>query len=1795
MGKKHLPLQIRSASENNLKEVSLDIEHDLLTVVTGLSGSGKSSLAFSTVYAEGQRRYIETFSPYTRQFLDRLKKPNVLSVENVRPAIAIQQKTRIMSSRSTVGSITNINDLLKILWTNLSEPCCPHTGKNLIAYSPLETFSLLKEWESAVPSDKEVIITSPILLPNSKKQRAAELSRLSLLGYSRYFNETSNCLEKLERISEDALHGDQLLIAISRHKTGKIRDAELKENLTQAYELSRGKARLIFPTSTDEELSQFPRRDGNTVQFSEDYELPDRDAEPLPFQIPKRRAALFDPNSNIGACPTCTGFGYQLLIDDKKVIPNDGLSIHEGAIHPWKVSSDGSLERKLLRFCEEKEISTTTPWHQLPSTHKDMVLHHKDKTYVGVYPWFSRLERKKHRMHIRVLLSRYRSQILCQECGGGRLKREAQLFRLCGRSLPDIWNTPIKELSAWIQEVEALFNRKGSYSRDLHEVLTRLRGRIRYLDDLGLSYLTLGRPSRTLSGGETQRVNLTTALGSELVSTHFVLDEPSVGLHPRDTDRLMESVRALQQKGNSLLIVEHDTDCIDNADRIIELGPYAGAEGGEVTFNGPREDWKGITRRQELPTQRKIPTDWKNTLALHNLHARNLKDISVEFPIGYFTTITGVSGSGKSTLITEGLLAAWTMFEQRGSVDNAVGFEHFSQVLLIDQTGLTKSPRANIATYSGVWDTFRTALAASPEAERRSLTRSSFSFNVEGGRCPVCKGAGHLKEDMQFLSDVYIQCEECLGQRFQPKVLEVRFHERNVAEWLNCTIATLPDIFPEQKSITTTVELLNRLGLGHLRLGHPLSDLSGGEAQRLKLIPFLQKANTSNALLIFDEPTTGLHLHDVRRLIELFRDLTTYGHTVICIEHNQELILGSDFLIDLGPEAGIDGGEVVCTGTPASFLKNPSPRSHTATCLQKYVQAATKRVQGTEHNTTQQPSKSSDIQSLSIRGAREHNLKNIDVDIPHNAIVAITGVSGSGKSTLAKDIIYAEGQRRYLDCLSPYARQFIRELSKPDIDEITNIRPTICVYQHTFQPGMRSTIGTMSEVYNFLRLLYSKAGEQYCPDHPTQRVEALSAETITEIICAKGDANVKVLAPVIKGKKGAHRDIFRRALKSEIFEVRVDGQFHETGRLASEGLARQKQHDIDYVWANINPYRVPHEFITDAIEEVFAISGGTIIVYTEESEEVFSRERACPTCQQGFFRPDPEDLSFHSRRGRCDTCDGTGTTKQHTCSACHGSRLKHFGQHVRIHGKSIADLCRLIPSEIRTFLEECTYEERLRDVVTPIHQEIFTRLEVLNRIGLDYLPLERSCEALSSGELQRLRLAAALGTPLNGALYIFDEPSAGLHPEDNERVLDEFRRLKDRENTILLIEHDESLIQCADHIIEVGPEGGRKGGEITFQGPRERFVYPTSTLSTVTYDDIDKGTRSEEVEHKGEMKLTISNINNISALDVSIPLHQLVTIIGVSGAGKSTLIHEGLLPLAMEACENGLLDFNTDNASLTLSEEFERVLVVDQTPIGKNARSTPASYLKVFDEIRKLFATTIEAKSRGWTASFFSYNSGDGRCPECKGLGRIQLEMTFLSEAYISCEHCRGRRYGDDALSIRYQGRSIADVLEMTFDEAKEAFAAHRKIHRIIHTACELGLGYLSLGQSSSTLSGGESQRMKLVNELARPQRGHTLYVLDEPTVGLHRKDVHRLLTFLNSLVRQGNSVVLIEHDHDVIRRAEHLIELGPGPGERGGRIIFEGTPDDLLQTDDTPWGRHFKVLTQHQVSTGEYPPSPAP
>ncbi|MCB0334188.1 MAG: hypothetical protein KDD55_11850, partial [Bdellovibrionales bacterium] len=677
---------------------------------------------------------------------------------------------------------------------------------------------------------------------------------------------------------------------------------------------------------------------------------------------------------------------------------------------------------------------------------------------------------------------------------------------------------------------------------------------------------------------------------------------------------------------------------------------------------------------------------------------------------------------------------------------------------------------------------------------------------------------------MQFLSDVYVMCEECLGKRFQAVPLEVTFRGKNAHDWLETTVDECSTLLHSESKVREAAETLSRLGLGHLRLGHSLSDLSGGEAQRLKLVPFIQQSQKGNSLLFFDEPTTGLHLEDVRRLLGVLQDLTLLGHTVVCVEHNQELILSSDWIIDLGPEGGANGGELLLEGTPTTFLKTGNAsKSYTAKYLQSYQLQNRGQKRSTNAAKELRTTKPKGPQPLTIRGAREHNLKNIFLSLPHNKVIALTGVSGSGKSTIAKDIIYSEGQRRYLDCLSPYARQFIRELEKPDIDEVTNLRPTICVYQHTFQPGKLSTLGTMSEVYSFLRLLYAKLGQQYCPDHLNERVNALSSEEIAHQISTLGNEEVRLLAPIIKGRKGLHKSVFQRAIQSDISEVRVDGTFASPSHFL-DGLERAKTHSIDFVWGKIVPARVPRQLLQEGIEEIFALGGGVVIVHTKDSETLYSRERACPVCQRGVYRPDPEDLSFHSKRGRCEKCEGVGTQRDGTpCPACDGTRLKPFGRSVRIGDLDIGALSRLNATQAKDYFTHLTWTENERHVAEPVLREVESRLDSLCELGLDYLPLNRSCTALSQGELQRLRLAAALGTPLSGAMYIFDEPSAGLHPQDNHRILSKFQELRDARNTVMLIEHDEESIASADYVVEVGPGAGQFGGTITFEGPQENF------------------------------------------------------------------------------------------------------------------------------------------------------------------------------------------------------------------------------------------------------------------------------------------------------------------------------------------------------------------------------------
>ncbi len=1794
-------LKITRARENNLKEISLEIPHDELTVITGLSGSGKSSLAFDTIYAEGQRRYLETFSSYTRQFFDQVKKPDADLIEHVRPAIAIEQKTKIKSSRSTVGSMAGLNEYLKVLWNFFSTPVCPACSTQIETFTSKSAALRLNDILNLYPNSI-FVITAPIALVNepssvkikNKKSGIKEslriaLERLKLLGFSRLFDPNTCSFVEITNESSSSLENtladfnNIIYAAIERIKKGSHSIESLTESVDRAFTLSGDSCAVIDTTKSKvrplRTIIACPSQTNIKTNQSKIFTFKQTPTcEFAGINLKKKRPSLFSFNHPYGACEKCKGFGSILEVDRDKCIPDKRLSIEQGALQCWNGDSAGGQLKKLLKFATVHKIDTKSPWKELPKETQDLVFFHDTPEFRGINAWFKKLERKMYKTHVRVFVARYRKERICPECSGTRFNTSSLAYKINTLSISDANKMPLDELFEWVNN---LAKSGTDLPRQIQTVYQELKSRLGYLIEVGLPYLTLDRQSNTLSGGETQRVNLASSIGSNLVSTQFILDEPTVGLHARDTNRLIKAIHALKNRGNSVLVVEHDTEVINSADNIIEIGPGAGNNGGQISFNGPISKWHGLNS-PNWPKPITLPADIPN-IHIHKARARNLKSFHLSIPLNGLVTISGVSGSGKSTLLHEvivGAAEARKAGETINTADSVEGLDLVDDVILVDQTPISKTPRGNIATYTDIWTTIRKLLAETPDAQLRKLSASSFSFNVDAGRCRSCNGAGFIKEDMQFLSDVYIQCESCLGKRFQQKVLEVRFKGRTVADLLDMSVAEAREVFSDYAGIHNIAQRLTDLGLDYLRLGHPLSELSGGEAQRLKLISHLDSQNKS-VLFLFDEPTTGLHVQDVARLLTLFRKLISDGHSIICVEHNLHLIAASDWVIDMGPEGGAHGGRILFEGPPKDLIKMASS-SHTAKFLKDIISKdgdqSQKIIDIKKSRIKEQSGTLTKAETIEIRGAREHNLKNIDISIPLNKLIAFTGVSGSGKSSLAKDIIYAEGQRSYLDCMSPYARQFIKELKQPDIDSIKGVPPTICVYQHTFQPGSHSTVGTLTEVYNFLRLLYAKIGTQHCPEHPQEAISPLSAANIADEICTSTNS-IKILSPIIKGKKGFHKDLIARAMELELSHIRVDGVLGAPSKW-SEGLERNKAHSIEYVIASFNPKSANRDLVTEAVTQALSLGNGSLIILSGEDERVLSSDRTCPTCKRGFLKPDPEDLSFSSSRGRCPNCDGLGLINGVVCKSCHGSRLTEIGQNLRINNLSIFELSQNPLERVGAILKSLKLTKREYSVSELLLNELDRRIELLTKFGVGYLPLSRPCGAISGGELQRLRLAAALGASLAGVLYILDEPSSGLHPNDNKKVISTLKSLKDEGNTVVVIEHDPTTILAAEHIIDVGPGGGSTGGNLIYNGPINKFLKEKSSETAKAIKEYQSQESLNEIDEQQTAvgTLTISGSkNNIKNLSLSLPLNKLIGVIGVSGAGKSSLVQYMLADTLLDS-ETGIFkrnqtDWAKSGVRIVSSKPLDGVYFVDQKPLGKTSRSIPASYLGIWDEIRKVLAMSPEAKTRGWKDSFFSFNSGKGRCPECKGLGEIVLEMSFLPSAKVPCERCRGSRYTEEALTVKYNNFSISDVLEMTIDEAKTAFAAHKKINLVLNTAAELGLGYLKLGQSTATLSGGEAQRLKLTLELAKPRKDTSLYILDEPTSGLHMSDVRRLIAALKKLVNKGHTVIIIEHDEQVIKSCDHLVELGPGADIEGGSVVYSGPTHGILK-QTTPWAK---------------------
>ena len=1823
-------IKIFGAKQNNLKNLDVEFETGKISVVTGVSGSGKSSLVFDTLYAEGQRRYVETFSPYARQFLDRMDRPQVDRIEGVPPAIAIDQTNPVRTSRSTVGTMTEINDHLKLLFSREAHLFCRECGREIQADTPQSA------WEKVVDlaklhNDPRLYFTFSIKVPSGMDLDEIKQS-LAAQGFTKLYHEGISNTQQLEVVAD-------------RFRASKAEKTRGIEALETCFKFGKGYVTVYAQTETEEKA----------WRFTDQLACPDCN-----IHYSRPTDATFSFNSPLGACETCRGFGRVIGVDYDLVIPDQSLSLNDGAIKPWNTKTNEDCLKDLKKYAKRDGIRLDVPYQDLTEEEKHWVINGEPgwkgkwtQQWYGVKHFFEWLETKAYKMHVRVLLSRYRNYQECPDCHGARLKPEALLWRvgsknatnlaleglpfqphrpigakwsdeqlaaMPGLNLYDLMRLPLSRLLTFFEALKAEGKMDEAGSLVTEEILSRLR----YLVDVGVGYLTLERQSRTLSGGEVQRVNLTTALGTSLVNTLFVLDEPSIGLHPRDMDRINRVMTRLRDSGNTLVVVEHDPQVMLAADTIFDMGPGPGEKGGQVVFKGRPNDLikadtltgRYLSGRQRINAMHeKRALDSNKAITLSGVTAHNLKNIDVHFPLGGLNVVTGVSGSGKSTLIQNVLVPALMKAkgeptEAPGAFESLIGHEHIDSVQFVDQSPIGKTTRSNPASYVGAFDAIRTIFAQTDAAKAREYKPGTFSFNSGDGRCPVCGGNGFEHIEMQFLSDVYLRCSACNGTRYRPEILEitVKRHDKelNIAQVLDLSVSEACEFFSEDKSVLARLEPLRKVGLDYLKLGQPVPTLSGGEAQRLKIAGFLAEKNSQakkNDLFIFDEPTTGLHFDDIEKLMQSLQELIDRGNTAIIIEHNLDVINCADWVVDLGPEGGEDGGSVVVEGTLDCLINHPT--SYTGKALKAYRETLSQKVfspyftSDAPNFTSDAPNVSSSVvtvpDAIQIRGAKEHNLKNISVDIPHGKFTVVTGASGSGKSTLAFDIVFKEGQRRYLESLNAYARSIVQPASKPDVDSITGIAPTVAIEQRTSRGGRKSTVATMTELYHFLRLLYVKLGHQYCPDCDVEVVPKSFETIFSEILTDYKSQTLWVLAPLVMKRKGIYNDLAKWANKKGYKELRVDGKFVSTENFPK--LARYKDHTIELpvVCLEVNPN--DEKTLKRALQEAITIGKGVISVLDEENtERIFSTHRSCPICARSFPELDPRLFSYNSSMGWCPTCFGTGqliegfdetaTGEEHawvdaqakTCPTCHGERLNEVARSVRFAGKNISEIAHLTVSEARSFFDKLKLKGRDADIAEDALKEIRLRLAFLEEVGLGYLTLDRSAPSLSGGEAQRIRLASQLGSNLQGVCYILDEPTIGLHPRDNRLLLDAMKMLTQKGNTLLVVEHDEDTIREADYVIDVGPGAGVRGGEIIAKGNvTDIMADPNSLTGRYLRQPIAHTFKPKRKVDDETHWLTVNqpHLNNLKADKVQIPLERLTVLTGVSGSGKSSFARGVLLKALGEALSQKKPYEGELCESMDGVQWIDRVLEVDQTPIGKTPRSCPATYVGFLDTIRKIYAETNEAKARGYNASRFSFNVKGGRCEHCEGQGLRTIEMNFLPDVKVPCEACGGLRYNAETMEVLWKGKSIGETLAMDIDDAVEFFNTQSSVAHALKLMQDVGLGYLSLGQPSPTLSGGEAQRIKLVTELIKARddvtrRGYrapkTLYILDEPTVGLHMADVEKLIAVLHRLVDAGNTVIVIEHNLDIMAQADWIIDMGPEGGYEGGQVVAQGTPSDVMK-----------------------------
>lgn len=1817
---------------HNLKGIDLQFLKGLLITICGVSGSGKSSLAFDTIFREGQRHYLDAMLLTAKRQIGGFSRPEAEAIEGLTPTIAIEQKTGSMNARSTVGTLTEIYDFLRVLFAKVATPYCPVSGEPIEARSKEEIALEIASMETGA----RLIILAPIV-QNKKSSLENEMKELQRLGFVRV--RIDGAFFEIEETPDiDPKTAHTLEVVVDRLKIGDKKRTD--EALFSALEIGKGLCTLHFLDTGRDELY-------STAAYSQKSGLSYPPLEPSDFSF----------NTTRGMCDECSGLGRVLSFDLDKIIDPE-KSILEGCCSIAPASSTvryGNIYKNLARLYE---FDLKTPWKDLSKKARKVFLYGINqrwtkmqfvhpttkKRWVDYVRWdgvlgeawsrYNAAESNLYKGKMEALMH----EGVCPACEGARLKPYPAAAKLGGHTIAQLCALPASDALAALQKLK-LTKEKTLIGKDL--LLEAIR-RLSFVVEVGLEYLSLARPARTLSGGEAQRVRLAAHLGCGLVDITYILDEPTIGLHPQDNRRLIQTLLELKARGNTVIVVEHDEEMIRSSDHVIEIGPGAGVEGGLITFEGTPADLlkdttsltgRYLSRKEGLKPR--TPKKPAGKLVLEHATTNNLKNITLHLPLGILTTVVGLSGSGKSSLIIDTLLPR---------LKEGLGQEVIDKVIAIDQKPIGRGPRSNPATYVKVLDDIRDLYAQLPESVVRGYKKGRFSFNVAEGSCPKCSGMGEIKIDMDFMEDEWIRCPDCHGRRFDDPTLSVLYKGKNIAQVLEMSIGEALEHFEAIPSIQSKLSLLKNVGLGYVKLGQSSTTLSGGEAQRIKLSRELARPSTANTLYILDEPTVGLHPRDISFLLGILHKLSAKGATVVAIEHNLDVMLQSDWLIELGPKGGAGGGKIIAEAYPKELAKKPTP---TGKALAEYLKkTAPKKIT---------PTKAPHHQVISVRSARMHNLNNVNVDIERGSITTITGPSGSGKSSLAFDTIFAEGQRRYIDTLSAYLRQFVKQMPRPQVDSIDGLTPAIAIEQKSHGLNPRSTVGTMSEIYDYLRLLFSHAAIPHCPK-TGERIEAISKERVAEKILTweTGD-RLMILAPM-----GAADPVLIEKLKREgHLRVRIGNTIHRLDEPIATGPEKEA---LALVVDRLKVGIENRPRLLEAIETAARFGANKLIIEKEGKDICFNLAFAVPSTGESYPEITHHTFSFNTKEGMCTRCLGLGQIasnirpdsllmecsveeilnmlwpgsefylgneafdplcfeinphlalneldekardlffhgakrkknaphrwrglitileelrkfgtplikerlarllEETPCPSCKGARLNPLALAATIQKLSIADLCHLPITKAHAFIQDLELSHEQQKTLRETLHQITSRLAFLVEIGLGYLSLSRSAPTLSGGELQRLRLARQLGSGLSGVLYVLDEPTIGLHPSEIERLTAALKKLRSLGNTLLMVEHDPLAIRASDYLIEMGPGSGHLGGQITYSGKAKtakcltaEYVFGAKTIEVKT----------KTPEPRGAIHISGAKSHNLKNLSLEIPCGAITCLAGPSGSGKSSLMDLILAALENRAC-NGQVDG---------LERFSNYCFLDQNPVGRTTRSDVATYVDLLTPLRQWFAQLPEAIICGLEPKHFSYYHKKGMCSSCMGFGYKTIQLQFLPPAEVPCPSCHGKRLNSRALGIHYKGKDLADYLALCPKQLLPIFGHIPKVDRILTTLIDVGLDYLPLNREITSLSGGEAQRIRLSRDLAKKPWGKMLYLLDEPTIGLHFEDVEKLIRIFYRLRAAGHTLIVIEHNTDILRHSDCIIELGPVGGDDGGYLMAQKSPRLLKADTGSTTGRYL-------------------